>query len=66
MYMWCVSVVYLCWNPCFPCVLKVKKEAAAGEKAWEGAGEKPGLEIWRIVKFKVVRCLAVEIYVMHI
>ncbi|XP_058972329.1 gelsolin-like protein 2 [Pocillopora verrucosa] len=31
----------------------VKKEAAAGEKAWEGAGEKPGLEIWRIVKFKV-------------
>lgn len=31
----------------------VKKASAATEKAWEGAGEKPGLEIWRIVKFKV-------------
>lgn len=31
----------------------VKREAAGKEKAWEGAGESPGLKIWRIVKFKV-------------
>ncbi|XP_044184185.1 gelsolin-like protein 2 [Acropora millepora] len=31
----------------------VKKAAAETEKAWKGAGEKPGLEIWRIVKFEV-------------
>ncbi|XP_041379050.1 gelsolin-like protein 1 [Gigantopelta aegis] len=32
---------------------KVKKEAAQTEKAWIGAGKKVGLQIWRIVKFKV-------------
>lgn len=31
----------------------VKTEAAKTEKAWEGAGQEPGLKIWRIVKFKV-------------
>ncbi|KAM7426649.1 hypothetical protein ABFA07_022098 [Porites harrisoni] len=31
----------------------VKKESAMTEKAWKGAGEKVGLRIWRIVKFKV-------------
>jgi len=31
------------------------KEAAAGtEQAWHGSGEKEGIEVWRIVKFKVV------------
>jgi len=40
----------------FPVLLafkQVKKESAETEKAWEGAGEKVGLQIWRIVKFKV-------------
>lgn len=32
---------------------QVKKESAQTEPAWKGAGEKPGLQIWRIVKFKV-------------
>ncbi|XP_057306221.1 gelsolin-like protein 1 isoform X2 [Hydractinia symbiolongicarpus] len=32
---------------------KVKKESAETEPAWKGAGEKVGLQIWRIVKFKV-------------
>jgi len=32
----------------------VKKESAQTEKAWANAGEKLGLQIWRIVKFKVV------------
>ncbi|KAL5509687.1 hypothetical protein EMCRGX_G005093 [Ephydatia muelleri] len=32
---------------------KVKKESAQTEPAWKGAGEKVGLQIWRIVKFKV-------------
>ncbi|KAL8569179.1 hypothetical protein ACOMHN_035449 [Nucella lapillus] len=31
----------------------VKKESAATEAAWKGAGQKVGLQIWRIVKFKV-------------
>lgn len=31
----------------------VKKESAATEKAWKNAGRKPGLQIWRIVKFEV-------------
>lgn len=32
---------------------KVKKDAAETEAAWEGAGSKVGLTIWRIVQFKV-------------
>ncbi|CAC5410341.1 GSN [Mytilus coruscus] len=31
----------------------VKKDSAATEKAWKNAGSKVGLQIWRIVKFKV-------------
>lgn len=31
----------------------VKREAAATEEAWQGAGEKVGLQIWQIVEFKV-------------
>lgn len=33
---------------------QVKKDSAKTEPAWQGAGAKPGLKIWRIVKFKVV------------
>jgi len=32
---------------------KVKKESAETETAWKGAGQKVGVQIWRIVKFKV-------------
>lgn len=32
---------------------QVKKESAATEPAWRGAGQKVGKKIWRIVKFKV-------------
>ncbi|XP_064392049.1 gelsolin-like protein 2 [Halichondria panicea] len=32
---------------------QVKKESAETEPAWKGAGEKVGIQIWRIVKFKV-------------
>ena len=32
----------------------VKKDSAKTEKAWIGAGQKIGLEIWRIVQFKVI------------
>lgn len=32
---------------------QVKKESAECEPAWQGSGQRPGLEIWRIVKFKV-------------
>ncbi|XP_072165124.1 gelsolin-like protein 2 [Diadema setosum] len=32
---------------------KVKKESAESEPAWKGAGQSVGLQIWRIVKFKV-------------
>jgi len=32
---------------------KVKKESAETEVAWKGSGSKPGLEVWRINKFKV-------------
>ncbi|XP_038061933.1 gelsolin-like protein 2 [Patiria miniata] len=31
----------------------VKKASAETEAAWKGAGEKVGMQIWRIVKFKV-------------
>jgi gelsolin len=33
---------------------KVKAASAATEKAWHNAGKVPGLQIWRIEKFKVV------------
>lgn len=33
---------------------KARYEAAATEKAWVGAGQKPGMQIWRIEQFKVV------------
>jgi len=32
---------------------KVKKESAETEPAWKGAGQEVGVQIWRIVKFKV-------------
>jgi gelsolin len=32
---------------------RVKKESAIHEPAWQGAGQKVGLQIWRIVNFKV-------------
>jgi gelsolin len=32
---------------------KIKEASAHGEEAWKGAGTKVGLQIWRIVKFKV-------------
>lgn len=32
---------------------KVKKESAETEPAWKGAGDKVGVQVWRIVKFKV-------------
>nr|ATE46283.1 actin-modulating protein EWAM-P4 [Lumbricus terrestris] len=32
---------------------QVKKDSAATEPAWKGAGQKEGLKIWRIVNFKV-------------
>ncbi|XP_048739301.1 gelsolin-like protein 2 isoform X1 [Ostrea edulis] len=32
---------------------QVKKESAESEPAWKGIGQKPGVQIWRIVKFKV-------------
>jgi gelsolin len=31
----------------------VKKSSAETEPAWNGAGQKVGIQIWRIVKFKV-------------
>ena len=34
---------------------QVKKESAEAEKAWHGSGEQPGLKIWRIVNFEVIR-----------
>ena len=32
---------------------QIKKASAEGEDAWKGAGTKEGLQVWRIVKFKV-------------
>ena len=38
----------------FTCIsIQVKKDAAATEPAWKDAGKSLGLQIWRIVKFKV-------------
>ena len=33
---------------------QVKKASAETEPAWKGAGSKVGLQVWRIVKFKVI------------
>ena len=38
---------------CFLSRTQVKKAAAETEQAWKDAGSKVGLQIWRIVKFKV-------------
>jgi len=34
---------------------KVKEASASGEKAWEETGKQPGLLIWRIEKFHVIK-----------
>lgn len=34
---------------------KCRVDAAATEKAWSKAGKKPGMQIWRIEKFKVIQ-----------
>ncbi len=36
---------------------QVKKESAETEPAWKGAGQKVGIQIWRINKFKVNKSL---------
>ena len=33
--------------------MQIKKASAECEDAWKGAGTKVGLQVWRIVKFKV-------------
>lgn len=33
--------------------VKIKEASAHGEDAWKGAGIKVGVQVWRIVKFKV-------------
>lgn len=43
----------------------MKREAAGKEKAWEGAGESPGLKIWRIVKFKVDQPQKLNLFVIY-
>jgi gelsolin len=37
-----------------PLEKEIKKHAAEGEPAWKTAGKAPGLEIWRVEKFKIV------------
>ena len=37
--------------------IQVKKGAAQTEPAWEGAGQHPGIQIWRIVKFQVTEVM---------
>ena len=45
----------LSFNALYVCRFwQVKKESAQTEPAWKGAGQKPGIEIWRIKKFKVI------------
>ena len=35
--------------------MQIKKASAECEDAWKGAGTKVGLQVWRIVKFKVFK-----------
>ncbi|KAL4226170.1 hypothetical protein ACF0H5_014157 [Mactra antiquata] len=35
---------------------QVKKESAQQEPMWKNAGQKVGIQIWRIVKFQVTKC----------
>lgn len=44
----------------FVFVFQVKKASAETEPAWKGAGQKVGMQIWRIVKFKVSAAAAVS------
>ena len=37
------------------CVSQIKKASAEGEDAWKEAGTKEGLQVWRIVQFKVLQ-----------
>ena len=41
------------FHVCVAVLLQVKKASAETEPAWQGAGQKVGIQIWRIVKFKV-------------
>ncbi|XP_052082812.1 gelsolin-like protein 2 [Mytilus californianus] len=34
---------------------EIKKSSAEKEPAWKKAGLKPGIQIWRIVKFQVIQ-----------
>lgn len=34
---------------------KIKKAAAEGEPQWVGVGKHPGLQVWRIEQFRVVK-----------
>jgi hypothetical protein len=40
---------------------QVKKDSAQTEPAWKGAGQKPGIQIWRIKKFKVIQIIKIII-----
>lgn len=33
---------------------KIKEAAAAGEEAWQGIGDEPGVKVWRVEQFKIV------------
>lgn len=46
-----VLLLHTCTYP-LP-LLQIKKASAQGEDAWKGAGKTEGLQVWRIVKFKV-------------
>ena len=41
--------LYYLWS----CLVQIKKASAQGEDAWKEAGTKEGVQVWRIVKFKV-------------